>query len=87
MNNKLVRTCVGCRNKKLKQELIRIVCNKQSEIMIDSKQTLSGRGAYVCKDKDCFEKAVKSHKLKNALRTNIDGRKIEEIRGVIFDGK
>ena len=47
----------------------------------------NGRGAYICKDMKCFEKVQKGNKLKNALRTNIENKKYEELRGVIFDRK
>ena len=71
--------------KKDKSELIRIVKNKQDEILVDFKQQLEGRGAYVCKDINCFEKAYKKNKLKVALKTNVDEKKYEELRGVMFD--
>ena len=84
-NNKLTRTCIGCKAKKEKSELIRIIKNNQNEILLDLNQKLSGRGAYICNDKNCFEKVVKANKLKLALKTNIDSKKYEELRGVIFD--
>lgn len=79
--------CIGCRSKKTKQELIRIVCNKENQISVDLKQKMDGRGAYICKNEECFEKVQKGKRLKNALKTNIDNKKYEEIRGVIFDRK
>lgn len=39
-NKKLVRTCIGCRTKKNKSELIRIIKNKDSEVLIDFNQCL-----------------------------------------------
>jgi predicted RNA-binding protein YlxR (DUF448 family) len=87
LKEKLKRTCIGCRKKGEKQEFIRIVCNKQKEINVDFKQKLEGRGAYICKDTLCFQKMQKGNRLKNALKTNVDDKKYEELRGVIFDGK
>lgn len=84
-NKKLTRTCIGCRAKKDKQELLRIAKNKQDEILVDCKQNIQGRGAYICKNIACFEKVVKGNKLKVSLKTNIDNKKYEELRGVIFD--
>ena len=81
----MLRTCIGCREKKDKYELIRIVCNKNNEITVDFKQKSSGRGAYICKNVNCFDKVQKGNKLKNALKTNIDNEKYKELRGVIFD--
>lgn len=84
-NKKLTRTCIGCREKKQKQELIRIVCNKYKEINVDFRQNQEGRGAYICKKEECFDKAQKKNKLKSALKINIENKKYEELRGVIFD--
>lgn len=83
-NSKLTRTCIGCRAKKQKQEFIRIV-NHEGKVKVDIKQNLEGRGAYICKDIKCFEKVEKGNKLKNALKINVENKKYEEIRGVIFD--
>ncbi|MDE5831361.1 MAG: YlxR family protein [Clostridia bacterium] len=84
-NKKLTRTCIGCRTKKEKKELVRIVRNKQNEILVDLDQALDGRGAYICNNLSCFEKTTKGNKLKVALKENIDNKKYEELRGVIFD--
>lgn len=68
-NSKLTRTCIGCRQKKQKNELIRII-NYNGEAKLDLEQKLEGRGAYICKSKKCFETIRKGNKLKNALKTN-----------------
>ena len=83
----MTRTCIGCREKKYKQELIRIVCNKNNEISVDLKQRLEGRGAYICKNEECLKKVQKGNRLKNALKTKVENEKYEELRGVIFDRK
>jgi len=83
----MTRTCIGCREKKNKQELIRIVCNKNNEISVDLKQRLEGRGAYICKNEECLKKVQKGNRLKNALKTKVENEKYEELRGVIFDRK
>ena len=83
----MTRTCIGCREKKNKQELIRIVCNKNNEISVDLKQRLEGRGAYICKNEECLKKVQKGNRLKNALKTKVENEKYEELRGVIFERK
>ena len=83
----MTRTCIGCREKKNKQELIRIVCNKNNEISVDLKQRLEGRGAYICRNEECLKKVQKGNRLKNALKTKVENEKYEELRGVIFDRK
>lgn len=84
-NNKETRTCIGCRNKSYKQEFIRIVNSKSEGVVIDFKQKKEGRGAYICKKEECFEKARKKKILSKALKTNIDDNKYNELRGVMFD--
>ncbi|MCI8392995.1 MAG: YlxR family protein [Clostridia bacterium] len=86
MKNKcLTRTCISCRAKKDKKELIRIVKNKDGVIKVDLSQRLEGRGAYICEDKNCFDKMQKGNRLKSTLKISVDNKKYEELRGVIFD--
>ncbi|KNF08860.1 hypothetical protein CLPU_5c01670 [Gottschalkia purinilytica] len=66
-----LRKCVGCNESKPKRELIRVVKNKENEITVDLKGKANGRGAYICNDAKCFEKARKSKKLEKALETEI----------------
>lgn len=54
------RQCVGCREKKNKNEFIRIVrCAEDGSIAIDRTGKKSGRGAYICPSKECLKKARK----------------------------
>ena len=86
MKNKcLTRTCISCRAKKDKKELIRIVKNKDGVIKVDLSQRLEGRGAYICEDKNCFDKMQMGNRLKSTLKISVDNKKYEELRGVIFD--
>ena len=48
--------CCVCRQMKGKDELIRVVKNKNGEIFVDETGKRDGRGAYICKDKDCLSK-------------------------------
>jgi uncharacterized protein len=65
-----IRSCVACGEKKAKKELIRIVL-KENEILIDNVGKLPGRGAYICPNKECIEKAQRYKKLDNALKISI----------------
>jgi len=38
-----------------------IVKNKEEEIFIDKTGKANGRGAYLCNDKNCLEKAIKTN--------------------------
>ncbi len=76
------RSCVVCRAQKNKNELLRIVKNKQNEIKIDTLGKEPGRGAYICYSEQCLEKAQKSKKIEKALEIKIEEEtynKIEEI--------
>ena len=76
------RSCVVCRTQKNKNELLRIVKNKENEIKIDIIGKEPGRGAYICYSEQCLEKAKKGKKLEKALEIKIEEEtynKIEEI--------
>ena len=55
------RTCIGCNVKKEKRDLIRIVINKENEVKVDLTGKMQGRGAYICNNIECLEKAVKTN--------------------------
>ena len=67
-----MRMCVGCREMKEKRSLMRVVKSPEGAISFDRVGKAPGRGAYVCKSKECFERAVKQRQLERALETHID---------------
>ena len=79
------RTCIGCNSKKDKNELIRIVKNKDGKISIDRTGKAQGRGAYICDSIECLEKAIKSKRLERTFETKISEDVYENLRGVIVD--
>lgn len=74
-----IRTCIGCREQKQKRDLIRVVKNKDGEISIDKTGKANGRGAYLCNDKNCLEKAIKSKALNRAFTTEISEEVYEKL--------
>ena len=66
-----MRQCAACREKKEKSALARVVRTPAGEVLYDAKGKVSGRGAYICKDIKCLEKAVKSRALNRALACEI----------------
>lgn len=78
------RTCMGCNEKKDKKDLIRIVKNKDNEILVDKTGKLNGRGAYICNNVECLEKLKKSKRLNRVFETNISDEIYESLRGVIL---
>lgn len=81
------RTCIGCNSQKNKNELIRIVKNKDGEISIDRTGKASGRGAYICDNVECLENAIKTKRLNRIFETTISNEIYEKLRGVIIDRK
>lgn len=79
------RTCIGCNSQKDKKELIRIVKDKEGNISIDKTGKANGRGAYICDNIECLEKAVKSKRLNKVFETTISDEIYENLRGVIVD--
>ncbi len=75
------RTCIGCNQIKLKKELIRIVKNKEGQIFIDKTGKANGRGAYLCNNIECLEKAIKSKRLERNFEIQIDKKIYEDLRG------
>ena len=60
-----MRMCLGCGEMKPKRELIRVVKSKEGDIDLTGKR--SGRGAYICKSVECFEKARKARKFERSF--------------------
>lgn len=79
------RTCMGCNIKKDKKDFIRIVKNKEGQISIDRTGKMSGRGAYLCDNIECLEKAIKTKRIDKVFETKIDNEIYEKLRGVVSD--
>lgn len=63
------RMCVACRQKFDKRRLTRIVRTPDGAIVIDSSGKRNGRGAYLCDDRACWERALARNLLNAALKT------------------
>lgn len=66
-----LRRCIGCMEMKPKNELVRVVKNKEGEISLDLVGKAPGRGAYICKNKDCLVKAKKAKRLEREFSMQI----------------
>ena len=65
------RQCMGCRERKEKRELIRVVRSPEGTVSLDFGGRKPGRGAYVCHDVACLQRARKSRALERAFETAI----------------
>ncbi|AYE33069.1 RNase P modulator RnpM [Clostridium septicum] len=76
-----LRMCTGCMEMKPKKELIRVVKSPDGDVSVDLTGKKSGRGAYICKNSACLEKAFKAKRLSRNLDVTIDEaiyRKLKE---------
>ena len=65
------RQCMGCRERKAKKELIRVVRTPEGAVCLDFSGKLNGRGAYICPDPECLKKARKAKSLDRSLEVSI----------------
>lgn len=75
------RTCIGCNEIKNKKDLIRVVKNKNGEIFVDKTGKANGRGAYICNNIECIEKAIKTKRLERTFEVAIESQVYENLRG------
>ena len=62
------RTCIGCRQKRPKVSLLRLVRGADGRVQVDDGGRAEGRGAYVCPDSDCLGKAFNPGRLGHAFK-------------------
>jgi len=79
------RTCIVCRQKKDKKELVRIVRTPEGKIVIDYTQKMAGRGAYVCSSIDCIEKIDRKSYIPHSLRSKIDREVLYELKSELMN--
>ena len=65
------RQCMGCRERKAKRELIRVVRGTDGEVSLDFGGKKNGRGAYICPNIECLKKAQKAKSLERSLEVPI----------------
>lgn len=85
-NNIPIRKCIGCGRRTTKSELIKIVKTHETNGNIKIFVCLGhseGRGAYLCKNYECFKKAKKSRRLERAFSTKIDMSVYDQLEGMV----
>ena len=65
------RQCMGCRERKAKKELIRVVRGVDGTVSLDFSGKAPGRGAYLCPDPECLKKAIRSKALSRSREPEI----------------
>jgi uncharacterized protein len=79
-----MRTCIGCRQQKIKRELIRIVRTPDQQIVLDLTGKKPGRGAYICPLEECLKKAIKGKRLEKNLQQPISTELEAELTALLL---
>ena len=66
-----LRRCCGCMEMKPKQELVRVVKSNTGDVALDLTGKAPGRGAYICRSSECFEKARKARRFEREFSMKI----------------
>lgn len=74
-----MRTCVGCRSGRPKREMVRVVATVEG-VQVDPTGKKSGRGAYLCRSRSCWDLGLKKERLAASLRAVIDAPARERLR-------
>ena len=80
------RQCMGCRERKAKRDMIRVVRQPEGTVALDFGGKMNGRGAYICPDPACLKKVQKSKALDRSLEVTIPeevyDRLVKEMEGM-----
>ena len=74
------RQCLGCRERKAKRDMIRVVRGTDGTVNLDFGGKMNGRGAYVCPDPECLKKALRSKALDRSLEVTIPEEVIQRLQ-------
>jgi predicted RNA-binding protein YlxR (DUF448 family) len=74
------RTCIACRAVRSKRELVRVVRTPEGSVVVDETGKRNGRGAYLCRQRDCWESALARNHLERALKTTLTAEARAELR-------
>lgn len=83
---KTIRTCMGCNTEHMKNEMLRIVRTTEGNVKVDFSGKLNGRGAYICNDINCLDRAVKNKRLQKSLKIEIPDNIFEQLKREISRG-
>ena len=74
-----MRQCVGCQEMKSKKEMMRIVRTDTQEFLLDATGKKNGRGAYICPNPECLNKAIKNKGLERSFKQAISKEVYESL--------
>lgn len=65
------RRCVACNEYHNGREMLRVIKNSEGIISYDKAGNQNGRGAYVCMNANCLEKAIKTGAFNKSLHAEV----------------
>jgi hypothetical protein len=74
-----LRQCVGCGEMKGKRDMIRILKTAEDQICLDATGKKNGRGAYICRSRECLQKARKNKGLERSFKMSIPNEVYETL--------
>ena len=81
MNKKVpLRQCIGCGNMCNKKEMMRVLKTPEGPIVLDKTGKKNGRGAYVCMQLECLEKAIRNKGLERSFKMTIPNDVYENLK-------
>lgn len=75
-----IRMCCGCGEHILKKDLVRVLRTAEGNVIIDLSGKKSGRGAYICKNPVCLERAIKNRRIERSLSQKISEEIFAQLR-------
>ena len=78
------RMCLGCRTVHPKKDMIRVVRSPGNVYSVDMTGKSPGRGAYICRNEECFRRAEKEHGFERAFKSKMEAAIYETLRKEIF---
>jgi len=79
------RTCVVCRTVGSKRGLLRVVRTPEGHVLLDPSGRLAGRGAYICREFDCLNAALKGGQVEHILKVKIGQEDKELLKNCIAE--
>lgn len=83
----VLRQCVGCGEMKDKKEMMRVLRTAEGPIVLDMTGRKNGRGAYLCKDRECLISARKKKGLERSFKMSIPDEIYENLEKEFEEGE
>ena len=81
-----MRKCIGCQEMKNKREMLRVLHTPEDELIIDATGRKNGRGAYLCTNRACLDRAIKNKGLERSFKMRIPHEIYENLKKEFEEG-